>query len=407
MDQGMDPLDYEWKAIRGQLTGTVYYSPESRHAALETFLPLPFARIEVGYWQGQTAPHRSLELQADSAGRYRIDLAKMRDLRSSGAHLGEGSVRLLVTEPHSSFPGHWEALEDLIAFPDESPDAAKVIDLYISRPRTRVIRGRVVDLLGIPMPGALVESDEGIGSDERCDWLGCFTLDSLRSTDFTEQNEHDPLRLRLSDERGLTADVLIPWEQIPDDNDLGDLVLDPALLLTGTALGSDGAALPNWTVLIRTRNENGRISTFARCDAQGRFAFSTLHGSTHRLYLHGFAEVPIVEAAAPRRALKVHASSPTALLRVHAPNGQPIQADSWGIRLCEPDERGGWQSVRPTRGVIEDPWLETTQLTFPEPGIYQIQTEWPGLRGTWSVEQLLDVGPGHQEFECMASYEPH
>ncbi|MHC4894487.1 MAG: hypothetical protein ACYTFV_14290 [Planctomycetota bacterium] len=295
----------------------------------------------------------------------------------------------------------------MIAAPGLSEIPPRVIDLFLEPQPSRIVRGRVVDVHGQPIPGARVEELHGSSSEEvRCDWRGHFFLESQIPTDWTAETPPEPLRLRLSDERGLSSELQIPWAELPDDNDLGDLVLAPELLITGTALATDGTPLPHWTVVLRTDTEFGRLSTDARCDAEGRFTYSAPHTSTHRLYLHGFGTVPIVATAAPRHDLEVRASNPTALLHVLDPDGQPIQSEGgWGFLLCEPDGQDGWRPVRPSRGIIEDPWLHTTQLTFPEPGVYRVDTEWPGLRGTWNLNELVEIGAGHQEVELRATYE--
>lgn len=406
-DANPDALIRELEAVRGQVRGTVFYSADEGNQPLETYPPLPFATIEVGYWPGQDAPHRSFEIQADAAGQYSLDLARLRDLCTSAARLGEGAVRLLVTDPHSSFPGHWEALEDLVASPNQAEAPPRVIDLFLKPQPSRIVRGRVIDPHGQPIPGALVETLHGFTSDERCDFLGQFVLDSQIPSDWTAADHPAPLHLRLSDERGQSSELRIPWDEIPGDNNLGDLVLAPEFLITGTALGADGSPLPHWIVAIRADDEFGRMSKTARGDAEGRFTYSATHGATHQLYVHGFDTLPIVTTVAPRHGLEVRASSPTALLRVLDPDGEPIQSEGgWGFILCEPDAQGGWHPVRPNRGIIEDPWLDTTQLTFPEPGVYRVDTEWPGLRGTWSLTEFIEVEPGHQELELRASYTP-
>jgi protocatechuate 3,4-dioxygenase beta subunit len=401
----IEVLSRDFEALQGQLHGTVFYSADSDSpmTLFRTYAPLPFAEIEVGFWHAEDAPRLSFEIQADAAGRYSLDLSRLRELCTTDARLGEKIVRLLVTAPHSSFPGHWELLEDLLPSPNQVEASPRLINLYLQQQPTRIVRGRVVDPHGQPIPGARVETALWFTSEERCDWRGRFFLDSQIPSDWTAEDSPEPLQLRLSDDCGRWSELQIPWAELPDDNDLGDLVLDPDLLITGTALATDGTPLPHWTVRIHT--EPGRTSANARCDAEGRFTYSATHTSTHRLYLHGFGNVPIVATAAPRHDLEVRASNPTALLRVLDPDGQPIPSEGgWGFLLCEPDDQGSWRPVRPSRGIIEDPWLDTTQLTFPEPGVYRVNCESSGLRGTWSLNEQIEVRGGHQQFELPATY---
>ena len=405
-------LRTEWDVLKGPLTGKVFKSIQGAERYDVQHVPLDRQPIEFLIESPALPPTVIGECTTARDGSYTFDLAPISHALASAAELADQQLLIWVRDARLLSSSQRASLSSLVAVEKHTRD------WRISETDECRVRGRVLGPDGEPLAGAevLVHSFAG-RHDTRTNAAGEFVLDTgIRQLDANDERvkgvDLRSLRFMAShvDYAGTSFDL--DWWRVARVHELGDVRLDRVAAERATILGkvlsSDEQALAHWPLHFRPNPQIGWMThQVLTSDAEGEFALHVEPGELVHLSLPSYGGANPLEVRAPRGGVILQSFLPTASIRCVDPQGNPITPrKTWN---CYPLAEFGSESgngLDRNQRVQKHIHGATFQATFPAAGAYSIRHEWPGLRGTWRIDQTFDVAEGHQELVITADYIP-
>lgn len=405
-------LRTEWEVLRGPLTGQVFKVTQGQE---------PFDR------RNETLEQHPIEFLIESPslppvvvgrcvtgrdGSYAFDLSAISKVVPSAAELADPQLQVRVRDERLLTSSQRVSLSSLVSTEKQTRD------WRLPQTDECRLRGRVLTASGEPAEGAVVTVHSFAGKREtRTDREGRFVLDSgIRQLDAGDEAvqglELRPLNLAaLHPDHGST-EFDIDWWRVARVHDVGDVRLDPTPdqrpTILGQVLSADEHPLPHWPLHFRPNPQISWMTHQVRTtDAAGKFELIVEPGELVHLSLPGYGEVTPMEVRAPRANLVLQSFLPTASIRVVDPQGHPIQPrKSWNIYPVGSLSADSDPLLDRNLRIQKELRDGALQATFPRSGAYSIRHEWPGLRGTWRIDETFDFGDEHQEIVLTARYIP-
>lgn len=405
-------LRAEWDVLKAPLTGKVFRSIQGAERFDVQLVPLDRQPIEFLIESPVLPPTVIGECTTARDGGYTLELAPISQALASAAELADQELRIWVRDAQLLSSSQRASLGSLVAV------EPRTRDWHIPETDECRVRGRVLGPDGDPLMGAEVFVHSFSGRhDTRTNAAGEFVLGTgIRPLDANDERvkgvDLRPLQFVASHVDYARTSFDLDWWRVAQVHDVGDVWLErtgaehPTIL--GQVISSDEKALAHWPFHFRP---NLQISWMTHqvltSDAEGKFALHVEPGELVHLSLPDYDEASPLEVRAPRGGVILQSFLPTASIRCVDPQGNPIAPrQSWNCYpLVESGSEPGSELDR-NRRVQKHIHGATFQATFPAVGTYSIRHEWPGLRGTWRIDQAFDVAEGHQELVITADYIP-
>jgi hypothetical protein len=405
-------LRTEWDVLKGPLTGKVFKSIQGAERYDVQHVPLERQPIEFLIESPALPPTVIGECTTARDGSYSFDLAPISHALASAAELADQQLLVWVRDARLLSSSQRASLSSLVAVEKHTRDW-RILETDECR-----VRGRVLGPDGEPLVGAEVFVHSFAGrNDTRTNAAGEFVLDTgIRQLDANDE------RIKGVDLRSLgfaashvdyaRTSFDIDWWRVARVHDIGDVRLDRAAseraTILGQVLSSDEQALAHWPLHFRPNPQTSWMRhQVLTSDAEGKFALHVEPGELVHLSLPSYGGASPQEVRAPRGGVILQSFLPTASIRCVDPQGNPITPrKTWN---CYPLVEFGSESANAldrNQRVQKHIHGATFQATFPAAGTYSIRHEWPGLRGTWRIDQAFDVTEGHQELVITADYIP-